>query len=344
MKKTLAILYILLISSVFFASGVNAQDVKTIIEPSFRHIVMKPGSTHLFTLDLTNTGDPQLYNFKLYQLGNPDLRGNLLPQRTFMAPLDITITSPSVRFDEQFLLRTDEKQKVPVKVTIPENTPNGEYYFALSAETISPIPNQGTASIQLSAGNATLLIVSVTKDNVDKKNIETSLFKAITGFTIPLGKSNFHIVNTKKQIPISLIVRNAGTFSVVPKGEIVIKDQNGQVQRFEVAPVYIYPGSQRLLTTADFSRDYCLTEFNKEICSKDYSLVIKNLPSGLYEATAMVSYGNPDPIIYNRDFFIVLPLPIIVSIVILITILVSLLAYAWYRHLNTHKIRSKHHK
>jgi hypothetical protein len=259
--------------------------------------------------------------------------------------IDLSITSPYISFDEEFLSRTGEEQKVPVAVSVPEDLPEGEYYFAIAAQSVPSVPNQGSTTVQINGANAALIIVTVTRTNTEVKKVETSLFRAITGFSIPWGGSTIHIVDANNSIPVSLQVRNAGKFILVPQGEITLKNQANEIQSFGIVPVYLYPSSQRLLHIANFTKENCLESFTPEECAKDYSFIIKKLPSGFYELTARTSYGNPDPIIYNREYFVVLPLAIVSVILILILGAIGFVAYGWYHHLKLqHKVQTGHHK
>lgn len=341
MKKLIIILCLALLCT----TGVSAQDIRTTLDPSFYHIFIKPGETNLFTLDFINSGDPQVYTFKLYQLGNPDLNGNLQPLQDKEPDVDIVITSPYIRFNEEFLSRTSETQKVPVSVTVPESLAEGEYYFAIAAQSVPPVPNQGSTSIQINGGNAALVIVTVSKNNTEVKKVETGLFRAITGFSIPWGGSTLHIVNTDTPIPVSLQIRNAGKFILIPQGEITLKNQANEVQSFGIVPVYLYPSSQRLLHIADFTKEKCLESFTAAECAQNYSFIIKKLPSGFYELTARTSYGNPDPIVYNREYFIVIPLAIVSVILLLLAGALGFVMYAWYKHIKMHhRVQTGHHK
>ena len=330
MKK---LIYLFLLAILFVVTPSSfAQKASMSISPSVYHLVTTPGSIHTFDFNFENNGDPQVYTFKLYQLGNPDINGTLKPLKEITAPISIQITAPYIQYDERVLLRTNDTEKIPVEILIPEETAEGEYFFTIAVETIATTPNQGTATVSLENGIGILIPVTVTKDNKDVKKVSLSLQRAVKGFSVPWGNSTLHFIDTDTAIPLSLVAKNSGKFNVVPTGEVILKNQSNQEQRFRIVPTYIYPYSQRLLNTAGFTKEVCMESFTQSLCDNDYSIILKPLPAGLYQITAQVLFGNPDPLVYSHDYFIVLPLLIVGGIMLAIALIVLVVILAWIQH------------
>ncbi len=337
MKK----IFLLVLLSFLIVAPTHAQEASMTITPSFYHLTTTPASIHTFRFSFENNADPQLYTFRLYQLGNPDLHGIVKPLPEITAPISIELTAPQIKFGERVLLRTNEREEIPVEIVIPEETPEGEYVFAIAIEALSTTPDQGTATIAIENGIGLLLPITVTKTNKDSKKVSMSLQRAAKGVTIPWGRSTLHFIDTKTPVPLTLLVKNSGKFHVIPKGEIQLKNQNNTAQRFGIVPGYVYPYSQRILSTAGYSKESCLSRFSQSLCDNDFSVVLDPLEPGFYQVTARMQFGKPDPIIYSNDYFIVLPFFLTAGIILSLFSAVFFVIVAWIGY---YKNPSHHHR
>ncbi len=331
------LIFFLLLAGLYIVPAIHAQEASMTISPSMYHLITTPGSVHTFRFTFENNGDPQLYTFQRYQLGNPDLQGNLKALPEIKAPVSIELTSPQIRFGERVLLRTNEAEIIPVEIVIPAETPEGEYYFAIAVETISTTPDQGTVTVSIENGAGLLLPITVTKNNKDVKKVGLSLQRAAKGLSLPWGNSTLHFVDTNTPVPLTLLAKNSGTFHIIPTGEVVLKNQNNTLRRFGIVPVYVYPYSQRILTTSGFTKESCMESFTQKLCDNDFSLILDPLSTGFYQVAAQIQFGNPDPLVYSNDYFIVIPFTIIAGTIFSLAVATFFIILAWIGYLKTPK-------
>lgn len=335
MKKSPLILNLLFTFVLFILpKWCSAQQVAISLQPSVNEIVAKPGRTIYQELTFVNSGDPQVYTFRLYQLEVNDKFGNYrIKSSPEQLPLSILITAPYIRLDKPFLIQSQKQETLPLRIDIPTETPEGEYLFSLVAESEKPLSVEGTINTRISAGTGAIFFIRVLNDNIDEKKTDISLFNAVTQVSLPFGKSRFALVDSHRPIPFVLMLKNKGRHTVVPHGEITLKNLlNKNTVNVALLPVYAYPEKDRLIPAAAFQQDDCLKKYGVSFCSPEYSYVHPGYTFGFIEATAKIEYGESNIISYGRDFFIVLPFWMLWFLGILAGVSLLVLGYVWKKH------------
>jgi hypothetical protein len=188
-------------------------------------------------------------------------------------------------------------RNVTLHIELPKDEPSGDYYFSIVFQSSSPIIDQDTGSA-ISGGVATNVILSI--------GPKTKTTGSIQNFSTPW-------IVTGGPIPFSLLVRNTSNHFIVPTGDIVIQDMWGQnVGRISLLPVNILANSQRLVP------DTKSKSFTDAIWPEKALL-------GIYRAHLRILLSNEGPLFEKNIYFIALPIPAIIGIIlgiIIITLIV----------------------
>lgn len=326
----LILLWIMLGAGGFFS--VNAQEISTSISPGFAQVVTKPNQTSYIPLEMRNLGDPQVFRFQLYTLGNPDLQGNMEITRYTGKPFSITVMRGTEPVLNPFLLRSKVTEKVSLRIIVPKDIPEGDYAFAVTTQTEAQPAREGTVTSKLSAGAGAMILVTVTNDGIiEEETITSSVFTVHTPLKISLFGSHFELINSGTEIPVSITFANTGNYSVVPQGSITVKKSFGPEEKFSIPPQFVFAQSQRILSS-DWDRRNCLEQYSQQLCQKDYTLILPGYTFGMFEATAQLQTGENGSISYQKNYFIVMPYPILIVFMILLTVVAVLLILEWRKH------------
>lgn len=310
---------------------VQAQEAGTAVSPAFQHIITKPGKEFLLELNMTNTADPQLYTGTLLRVGEPDILGNLkvLPDQS--SPITVTPEDDVSTFDTPELIRSKNSKRIPLRITVPETTPEGEYAFVYNIRTEPGLPNSGTVTVQLSHGTGALILITVSKDGVDNKRVRTVLFKGLTPVTLPVPGGLLHLVDVKQPIPFILSIGNTGKYTVYPTGQLVFRKNGKTIDQQTFLPTYVFPDSQRIVPVRQYEMQDCRKSFG-DLCREDISYIHPGLPIGFYNAIAEINYGENAPMTYSRDYFLVIPFGFTLGLLgSCLLIIVLLGGYLWFR-------------
>jgi hypothetical protein len=311
---------------------VQAQEISSRISPGFAQVVTKPNQTLYIPFEIRNQGDPQVFRFQLYALGNPDLLGNMEVTRYTGEPFSITVMRGTEPVLNPFLLRSQTSEKVSLRVIVPRDIPEGDYAFALTAQTEAQPAREGTVTSKLSAGAGAMILVTVTNDGIiEEETITSSVFTVHTPIKLSLFGAHFELIGSGEEIPMSITFANTGRYSVVAQGLITIKKSFGSEETFTVPPQFVFAQSQRLLSS-NWDRSACLEKYSRTICQKDYTLILPGYTFGMYEATAQIQTGENGSISYQKNYFIVMPYRLLIIFMILLSIVAVLLILEWRKH------------
>jgi hypothetical protein len=313
-------------------TSVKAQEISTGISPGFAQIVIKPGQTSYIPFEMRNLGDPQVFRFQLYTLGNPDLQGNMEITRYTGKPFSMTVMRGTEPVLNPFLLRSKTAEKVSLRIIVPKDTPEGDYAFALTSQTEAQPAREGTVTSKLSAGAGAMILVTVTNDGIiEEETITSSVFTVHTPLKLSLFGAHFELIGSGKEIPMSITFANTGNYSVTPQGSITIKKSFGPEEKFAIPPQFVFAQSQRVLSS-NWDRITCLEKYSRELCQKDYTLILPGYTFGMYEATAQIQTGESGTISYQKNYFVVMPYSILIILMILLSVIAFLLIVEWRKH------------
>ncbi|MCX7997178.1 MAG: hypothetical protein N2691_05520 [Patescibacteria group bacterium] len=313
----------------------GAQEVETVLSPSIQNITTRPGKSFNINYELTNSGDPQSFTFLVIPLGEPDLMGNFRPLPSSPSPIKISTRERELSEGNSILILSRQKKRIPVRITVPSETPDGEYAFAVAMESRPGIPAPGTVSALISQANASLVLIRVTRDGFETKAVRSVLFRAITDMSIPIPGGSLRFTNTGTPVPLRLVVTNLGKYSIQASGELVFSDRSGTRKTVALRPSLVFPGADRVIAVPNFSFADCLKNHDRKLCREDLSYVHEGFPMGIYDISASLRFGGDTaPRLYSRDYLFVVPYWLLFFITgfFLLTLGISTyLLLRWYR-------------
>jgi hypothetical protein len=322
-----------------------AQQVSVNVKPGITTITTKPGRTINQTITLINSGDPQVYTFRLYSLEPADAQGNMTLLPLKKTPVTFEISDPSVRIGTPVLLQTNQKKTLQISITTPDvkdASLDGEYIYALVAETEKPLPIEGNVNTRISAGLGSVFFVRILNENKDTKSVDISLFKAVTQFSIPFGKTSLEFINSNSPIPFVILTKNKGPFSVTPQGQLSIRNVvNKSSENFQLKQVTVYPGTDRVLSVQGYELQGCEKRYGEQNCSEQYSFVHPGFSFGLFEASGKISFGGDSPVLYSQTFFIIVPFLLVGIVLLSMIAAIVLLIHEWRKHIQ--QAKTPHH-
>jgi len=292
-----------------------AQQVSLSISPPLLELFIKPGKSIMVAYRLENSGDPTFLNLKILPFEAKDNLGQIRIKSEFEGPVRFSLDNADLTLDQPFFLKTKDSQQILLRIRIPENIPDGDYYYSLLAETIPPTASEGIGSARAKATIGSNILVTISNSgNIDIKP-KIVLFSAKNGFM--LGK-NHRIFDSTDKIPVVLTVVNKGKNMMKPEGRISLKGNFGETAKYDIVSKNILAQSERMIEatpSADLSSNIYYPS----------SLVLSGFFIGKYNLSTEIRFGENSPMIFGSTTFYAFPFKImggvLVSLIIVLFIL-----------------------
>lgn len=242
----LIIAAILLIVFILVANPtkVYGQSLSLSIWPPLLEIMIQPGKTITHVYKLTNNSEqellitPYLYSFEpLNEFGQIKINNQSIVDSQFFS------FESREKFKKPFSLPVNETRELVLKIHIPPNTPENDYYHTLLFSTSeTPVGEEGpdgkTGSIT-QIGSNILLTVS--------KSGNPNLLARIAKFSAPL------LIDSFSETDFELILENWGKTYWKPFGKIEITGLFKQKNEIKVLEQNILANSQRKINLEPFN-------------------------------------------------------------------------------------------
>ena len=301
-------------------SNVLAQQLSLSIYPPHLETIIKPGKSILVAYTIQNLGDPVVIRASVLPF-TPREDGGIVIQDKFSGPVGFSLDNSRIQMDQPFFLNTKQSQQLLLRIKLPEEVTQGDYYYTFFVQSEPPSSLEGkgpTSRAQARVGSNILLTVSE-NGLLDIKG-KVSLFDVLPRFKL----GNLRIFDTGDKIPIVLIVRNEGKNFVQSGGKIVLKGNFDEKATYDIVPLNILADSQRIMAATPSAEVNC--DGNKAIyCQRPISLLLSGLFIGKYSLSADINFGEGTPIISGSTTFFALPIKFLfglLAILAVVTILV----------------------
>jgi len=291
-----------------YTSPVSAQQLSLSLTPSLNELAIKPGQSVVLKYKFTNIADPSIVTFRILPFEPRDILGNIGIKTSLQNPISFELKDEIIKLDEAFFLKNSASQEILLRVSVPENASEKDYYFVLLAESQPPPPQEGVANVRAKVLVGSNLLITVTKEGQVEILPKISLFEVIPKNKITLFGSKLNLFDSFDKIPAVLVVENKGKNLIKPRGEIALKGSLWQSKKFLILPQTVLAESQRLI---------------KIDSQPDKSLLLSGFFLGSYQLAATVSYGEGTPTLYASTTFIALP----IKLTILVTAAIILLLF-----------------
>lgn len=317
----------LLIAGCFWlvATPAKAQEVSLGIWPPLLEVMIQPGKGVTQVYKVINQSETDLVlTSKIVpftpedELGTPKL--NLESQVDY---LDwFSFQNADLKLGEKFLLPKGKEQQLVLKIKIPPQAPEGDYYLTLLLETVQIpgmyFPSQSGGQIEAKIGGNILLTVSQTGKPKIQAKIEEFKLK---NFQFSLFGIRF--IDSFSQPQFLVRLRNTGQAFFKPQGTINVNGWFGQKWELTLLPENVLINSTRQINCQGLPLK--LEEAIKDE-SQSYSPTPCQLSNkfflGKYQAKLEFNLGEEKEKYQAYLAFWALPIKLIIGIIITLFFLI----------------------
>ena len=321
-QKIILILLFLTIPYSLVPSPSLAQQVSLSISPPLLELFIKPGKAIMIAYKLDNLGDPTFLNLKILPFEAKDNLGNIRIKPEFEGPVRFSLDNANLTLDQPFFLKTNDSQQILLRIRIPENITDGDYYYSLLAETTPPTASEGIGSARAKATIGSNILVTISNSgNIDIKP-KISLFSTRGGLT--LGQ-NIKVFDSSDKIPVVLTVVNKGKNMMKPEGQISLKGNFGETIKYDIISKNILAESERLLEATPSAQIDCENNRTDAACRVSTSLILSGFFIGKYNLSTEIKFGENSPTIFASTIFYAFPFKIMGGIILATIIIVFII-------------------
>lgn len=319
MKKII----LLLLFSVFFlatpyllrTTPYFAQQVSLSISPPLLELFIKPGKSIMIAYKLDNLGDPTFLKLKVLPFEAKDSLGNIRIKPEFDGPVRFSLDNADLELEKPFFLKINGSQQILLRIRIPENIVDGDFYYSLLAETAPPNASEGIGSARAKATIASNILITISNSGSIDVRSRVALFSTRGGF------SDWKIYDSFDKIPLVFIVENKGKNMIKPEGQISLKGNLGMTAKYDIISKNILAESQRLLEATPSASLDCDDNRKAQSCLTPTSLLLSGFFIGRYSLSAQVSFGENSPTIFGSTSFFAFPFKIVGGILLAVLII-----------------------
>ncbi|MEK7495797.1 MAG: hypothetical protein AAB788_01560 [Patescibacteria group bacterium] len=299
----------------FLTFPIHAQQVSLSLSPPLLELFIKPGKAIMIAYKLENLGDPTFLNLKILPFEAKDNLGNIRIKSEFEGPVRFSLDNADLTLDQPFFLKTKDSQQILLRIRIPENITDGDYYYSLLAETIPPTASEGIGSARAKATIGSNILVTISNSgNMDIKP-KIILFSTKNGFM--LGK-NIRVFDSSEKIPVVLTVANKGKNMIKPEGQISLKGNFGETAKYDIISKNILAESERMIEATP----------SADLSSRIYypsSLLLSGFFIGKYSLSTQIKFGENSPTIFGSTTFYAFPFKILGGVLLSLIIVLFIL-------------------
>ena len=299
MRKTIIIIiFITVITIILPLATVHAQQVSLSLSPPLLELFIKPGKSIMVAYKLDNLGDPAFINLKVLPFEAKDNLGNIRIKPEFEGPVRFSLDNSDLQLEQPFFLKAGGSQQILLRIRIPENITDGDFYYSLLAETAPPTASEGIGSARAKATIGSNILVTISNSgNIDIKP-RVVLFSTRGG-----------VFDSTDKVPLVFIVENKGKNMIKPEGQITLKGNFGETAKYDIISKNILAESQRLLEATPSAQIDCDKDRDK-VCLVSTSLILSGFFIGKYNLSTQISFGENSPTIFGSTTFFAFPFKI----------------------------------
>jgi hypothetical protein len=291
---------------ILFPHATHAQSYSISVSPHTYHVIIKPGMSATIPVEVTNSGDPIIIQLNPYmvQISDATATPELIPYysdnpnlpRVTLADTNEPITSP-------FLINTRDSIEADITVTVPNETPVGDYYLAIVAEAEQTDGFQSSSGITLQGGTAARIIVSVSETGELDTGGSVVQFDVSPNVKIPFFGNPITIVTRPADMHVTMTLINTG---------MNVTRAYGTINESRIPSTLLMSGEQRTLTFAGGLNERWFGKVN---------------------AQAVVYFdADPNPILTDVTFYI-LPAPLLLGCIGMV--IIGIMMYLLTKYVKT---------
>jgi hypothetical protein len=291
---------------IFCAQKTFAQQVILTVSPPLVEALIKPGKDILIGYKIQNLGDPTIVTTRIttfYPHGN---NGNILIKKELEGPVRFNLENTDIQLGDAFFLKNNAEQQILLKMRVPENAPQGDYYYTLLFESKPQSELTGNSSSGAKATIGANLLLTISTDGQIDINGKINQFAVLPQYKFKLFDNTLNVFDSGNQIPIILNIQNQGKNLIKPNGTISINGSLGEKTEYTILPENILSESQRIVHATPSANLNC------EGCS----LVVPGFFMGKYTLDTKVNFGEGTKEIVDSVVIYYVPLKLSIAIIL----------------------------
>lgn len=247
-------------------------------------LLIKPGQSVTVSYEIENQADPELISFRVVSLEPANDEIGFKLKNLVEGPIQLTGPAP------QFM--TDTRQKVDLKIQVPENTPEKDYYYGMMVEkNISarktknhPSPNdQNLFSVILMT--VTEKLTPIRSGSKIDASLVIKPMRLQNSLRLSLFGQDFHVLDSfDSTAGLIKVVNPTNHFSQI-KGQIKVKKPFGKQSVFGLKPFIVLAhastSTEVALTGFKFGRYEVIGQIGRESQSLTRSSILYVVPMKL---------------------------------------------------------------
>lgn len=287
-----------------YSGNVRAQQVSLSISPPLLELFIKPGKSIMVAYNLKNYGDPTFINLKILPFEAKDALGNIRIKKEFEGPVRFDLDNSELKLDQPFFLKTNDTQQILLRIRIPENITDGDFYYSLLAEATPPTASEGIGSARTKATIGSNILITISNSGDIDIKPKIALFSIQGGFAL---NKEVKVFDSLDKIPVILTVVNKGKNMIRPEGQINLKGNFGEIAKYNIISKNILAESERLMEATPSAQ---VDNDNKN------TLVLSGFFIGKYNLSTQIKFGENSPTIFGSTVFYAFPFKIIGAILL----------------------------
>jgi len=274
---------------------VFSQSFSLSLSPPVVEVMMQPGKKATYAFQLkNNSSSPITLIPKVIPFQASDEQGQVkYPQEKtpWLGQDYFSFLNAGFEINQPFLLPGEEEIQLVLKISLPQNAPEGDYYQSLILEQVSVNTTNQTQTQALGQIGSHILL-TVSSSGKPKKEAQIVEFSSPS---LLFGK----ILDSFDTLKLKLRVRNSGQAFFKPFGEMIIFDNNGEK-----------------ITSLSLRPDNILKSITREIYCQEGPCHITNVNFlGRYQAQVQFGADENGPITKQSFTFWVLPIKLTLGLV-----------------------------
>lgn len=217
-----------------FPGLAKAQTLSLGLWPPILEVIIMPGKAITQAYTITNSGEETIINTKILPFEPSGEHGNI----NLQPGQGLSPTGPQFSFDnanlslgKPFRLKSGEMVQVILKIRIPENCPEDDYYDILLFET-QPGAKIGQSVSRQAGTIGGNILLTVSKDGQPLRKGEMVEFSLKKCLSLPI--LNFCLIDSLNTTEFGLKIKNTGRAFWKPAGKILINGLLGQKGEIEI--------------------------------------------------------------------------------------------------------------
>ena len=247
-------------------SSAKAQTFSLSIYPPLLEVMIMPGKSLNYIYQLSNSGDETTVTTSILpfipadELGNPQLTINNQQPFGFAqgkSAINFSLENSDISLNQSFTLKQGENKQIILKIDVPEDAPEKDYYYTLlfSTKPDSNLVQTGPKQAGILGSNLLLTISKDGKPNKEGEIVEFStsrlcLPSSVFGIRLLSSVLCFPLLDSFDKPHFLLRVKNTGRAFWKPFGKISVEGWFGQKEEAELRPDNILANSIRQIEVA----------------------------------------------------------------------------------------------